>query len=95
MAVERRWLTIREAAELLAINPKTASAWCLTHRLPAARVGGRGSWRVDRVKLEEDFERQIKDNSRPARVFLSSGAPRALGSRPALHTRGNREKRQT
>lgn len=54
---------------------------------------GRGPWRVDRL-VEQTLESQIKD-IRPARVFLSSGAPRALGSRPALHTRGNREKRQT
>ena len=91
MANERRWLTIAEAAALLSIHPKTASAWCLTHRLPAARIGGRGPWRVDRVRLEEDFARQIRDHG-PAGVFLSCGAPRALGSRPALHTRGTRER---
>ena len=88
---QRRWLTIREAAEFLAINAKTVSAWCLTHRLPAARIGGRGPWRVDRLRLEESLESQIKD-IRPARVFLSSGAPRALGSRPASYSRGNRER---
>jgi len=92
MSVERRWLTIIEAAAFLSVNPKTASAWALSGRIPAARVGGRGPWRVDRLRLEEGLERQIKDN-RPARVFSSSGAPRdALGSRPALHTRGNRER---
>lgn len=90
----RRWLTIREAAEFLAINEKTASAWCLTHRLPAARIGGRGPWRVDRLALEAGLEQQIRQVGL-ARVFLSSWAPRALGSRPALHTRGNGEKRQT
>jgi hypothetical protein len=42
-------------------------------------------------RLGEGLERQIKDN-RPAGVFLSSGAPRALGSRPASYTRGNRER---
>jgi len=95
MPAERRWLTIFEAAAFLSVNPKTASAWALSGRLPAARIGGRGPWRVDRVKLEESLERQIKDN-RPAGAFLGSGAPRdALGSRPAFSARGNREKRQT
>ena len=94
MSTERRWLTISEAAAFLSINPKTCSAWCLTHRLPAARIGGRGPWRVDRLKLEEGLERQIKD-TRPAGVFLGSGAPRdALGSRPAFHPRGNRESKR-
>jgi hypothetical protein len=93
MPTERRWLTILEAAAFLCINPKTASAWALSGRIPAARIGGRGPWRVDRFRLEEGLERQIKQ-VRPAGVFLSSGAPRALGSRPALpHTRGNREQR--
>jgi len=88
----RRWLTIREAAAFLSVNPKTVSSWCLTHRLPAARIGGRGPWRVDRLKVEQALEAQINKDIRPARVFLSSGAPRALGSRPASYTRGNREK---
>ena len=83
----RRWLKIAEISALLSINRKTASAWCLTHRLPAARIGGRGPWRIDRFEIEANLESQIRD-TRPARVFLSSGAPRALGSRPALHTRG-------
>jgi excisionase family DNA binding protein len=87
---ERRWLTVAEVAALLSIHPKTASAWCLTHRLPAARIGGRGSWRIDRAKLEQDLERQIM-NQRPAGA-LGDGAPRARGSWPACNTRGNRER---
>ena len=66
MPTERRWLTILEAAAFLSVNPKTASAWALSGRLPAARIGGRGPWRIDRLRLEEGLERQIKDN-RPGR----------------------------
>lgn len=76
---ERRWLTVAEVSDLLGVNPKTASAWCLTHRLPAARIGGRGPWRVDRLKLEEDLERQITTN----RLAAGSGRRVALGARPA------------
>lgn len=94
MESHHRWLKICDAAAMLSISPKTCSAWALSGRIPAARIGGRGPWRIDKLRLEEGLERQIKDN-RPAGVFLSSGAPRALGSRSALHTRGNREKRQT
>jgi len=84
--IERRWLKVAEAAALLGINSKTVSLWCLTHRLPAARIGGRGPWRVDRFKLEADLESQITDIRRPAGA-LDDGVPRARGSRPALYTR--------
>jgi excisionase family DNA binding protein len=89
MSTDRRWLTIHEAAALLSINPKTASAWCLTHRLPAARIGGRGPWRVDRVKLEENFERQIKDNGTavPVNVRPPLRAPGPPGFHRGRHER--------
>ena len=66
MRTQRRWLTIAQVSELISINRKTCSAWALSGRLPAARVGGRGPWRIDKLKLEEGLERQIKGN-RPAR----------------------------
>jgi len=77
MATDRRWLTVSEAAVFLSINPKTCSAWCLTHRLPAARIGGRGPWRVDRLKLEDGLERQIKDiNGRRDNIKIARAASR-------------------
>lgn len=79
MSTNCRWLTIRETAAFLSINPKTASAWCLTHRLPAARIGGRGPWRVDRLKLEADLESQTANN----KLAAGSGRGVALGARPA------------
>jgi hypothetical protein len=87
---ERRWLSVAQFSELYGFSTKVAAAWALSHRIPAARIGGRGPWRIDRLRLEEDLERQIKDN-RPAGC-LGGGAPRRLGSRPALHTRGQRER---
>jgi hypothetical protein len=62
MAVEKRWLTTGEISALLSINRKVVSTWCLSRRLPAARIGGRGPWRVDRFQLEKDLESQIKEN---------------------------------
>lgn len=76
-SADRRWLTVAETSELLSINPKTCSAWCLTHRLPAARIGGRGPWRVDRIKLEDGLERQIKDiNGRRDNIKIARAASR-------------------
>ena len=81
----RRWLTISQAAAFLSINPKTASAWCLTHRLPAARIGGRGPWRVDLRRLEESLDSQIKDiNGRRGRI--ASRIP-SCASAPLVHYR--------
>jgi hypothetical protein len=86
----RRWLSVAEVSALLSINPKTASMWCLTHRLPAARIGGRGPWRIDRLRLEESLESQIKDIGSVG--CFGSGAPRRRGAGPANNTRGQRER---
>jgi hypothetical protein len=84
----RRWLTIADVAALLSINPKTASAWCLTHRLPAARIGGRGRWFIDRLKLEESLESQIKDiHGRRGRV--ASRIPSCALAPLVHHRRGD------
>lgn len=88
MANERRWLTVAEVAALLSIHPKTVSAWCLTHRLPAVRIGGRGPWRIDWRKVEEVLERQIQDNG-PARAL---GIEDARGSHLPFITKEDRER---
>jgi len=85
---ERRWLTISEISELISVNPKTASAWALCGRLPAARIGGRGPWRIDRLKLEESLESQIKDIRSAG--CLGAGTPRRRGACQASKTRGQR-----
>ncbi|MBE0712429.1 MAG: helix-turn-helix domain-containing protein [Candidatus Aminicenantes bacterium] len=90
MEIQRRWLTIAETAALLSINPKTASAWALSGRLPAVRIGGRGPWRVDRRRLEESLESQIKNIGSAG--CLGGGAPRRRGACPALYTRGQHER---
>lgn len=74
---ERRWLSIAEVAALLSINPKTASAWALSGRLPAARIGGRGPWRIDRLRLEESLELQI--NITGSAGYSRRGIPRLRG----------------
>lgn len=56
--MDRRWITVREAAELLGIRPKSAYDMAARGVLPAARVGR--LVRVDRRELEANLERQAK-----------------------------------
>lgn len=86
----RRWLSVAEVSALLSIHPKTVSAWCLTHRLPAARIGGRGPWRIDRLRLEESLEAQIKDIGSAG--WLGRGDPRRKGARRALRSKDHYER---
>lgn len=50
---EPRFLTLADVAETL--NTSSAQVYALVRRgeLPAIKIGGRGQWRVERVKLEE------------------------------------------
>ncbi len=56
--MERRWITVRETAELLGIRPKSAYDMAARGVLPAVRVGR--LVRIDRRELEADFERQVR-----------------------------------
>jgi excisionase family DNA binding protein len=62
MPIERRWLSIREAAAYLGVHPKTCYDWAARGLLPAARIGG--TRRVDRLALDADLERQIQAGQR-------------------------------
>lgn len=77
----RRWLSVAQFSELYGVNKKVAAAWALSGRLPAARIGGRGPWRIDNRQLELEMERQIIDHRSVG--ALGVGVPRARGSRPA------------
>ncbi|MHA7209575.1 helix-turn-helix domain-containing protein [Arthrobacter sp. MDT1-65] len=48
-----RFLTILQVADELATKDSTVRALIHRGELPAIQVGGRGQWRVERVKLEE------------------------------------------
>jgi excisionase family DNA binding protein len=56
--LQRRWLTVREVAELLRAHPKTIFAWVSSGKLPAARIGNRFV-RIDGKALEAELERQV------------------------------------
>jgi excisionase family DNA binding protein len=48
-----RFLRLDDVAEELTISHSQAYALVRRRELPAIQVGGRGQWRVKRVKLEE------------------------------------------
>lgn len=48
-----RFLTIRQVAAELATRESMIRALIHSGELPAMQVGGRGLWRIERVKLEE------------------------------------------
>jgi len=56
MAIERRWISCREAGEYLNLSPKTVSDLCLSGKIPSAKIGG--SRRVDFKALNERLERE-------------------------------------
>ena len=60
MAVERRWISCREAGEILSLSPKTVDDYCLRGLLPSIRIGH--SRRIDRKALELGLEKQLADH---------------------------------
>lgn len=55
-----RFLKLTDIAEELAISMSQTYALVKSGDLPAIQVGGRGQWRVERLKLEEYIERMYK-----------------------------------
>lgn len=51
----RRWLTVREAADYLAISPRTLERWTSERRVVSARIGG--VVRYDRGDLDSLMEK--------------------------------------
>ena len=60
MADQPRFMTLTDAAEELAVSQSQMYALVKSGDLPAIQVGGRGQWRVERVKLEEYIARMYE-----------------------------------
>ena len=56
-AVESRFMTLKEVAAYVSVSEPQVYALVRSGDLPAIKIGGRGVWRVDRMKLEEYVER--------------------------------------
>lgn len=55
-------LTIRQVAELLKINEKTAYKLASAGKLPGFKVGG--SWRFDRQEIANWIKRKVEEQQR-------------------------------
>lgn len=79
-----RFLTIADAAEILAVDVATVDDLIRSGELPAIRVGTSGPWRIERAQLEVWIELQYEDarahtafnEGEFANVFDLSGARR-------------------
>ncbi|MFS8479107.1 MAG: helix-turn-helix domain-containing protein [Micromonosporaceae bacterium] len=58
-----RFLQLPDVAAELNITEAQAYAMVRSGELPAIRVGGRGQWRVERVKLEEYIQRNYEETA--------------------------------
>ena len=63
MAVESRFLTLADVAEVLNISTSQAYALVRNEDLAAIKIGGRGQWRVERDKLEDYISRMYTQTS--------------------------------
>ncbi|MFJ6002947.1 helix-turn-helix domain-containing protein [Arthrobacter sp. NPDC092385] len=71
-----RFMTLPDAAAELAVSKSQMYALVKSGDLPAIQVGGRGQWRVERVKLEEYivrmYEQAEKQRGKPSPADLSA-----------------------
>jgi excisionase family DNA binding protein len=58
-----RFLLLADVAEELSTSRAQVYALVRSGELPAIKVGGRGQWRVERVKLEEYIARAYIDTA--------------------------------
>jgi excisionase family DNA binding protein len=59
-----RFLTVADAAELLAVDVATVDELIRSGELPAIRVGNAGPWRVERTQLDVWIEDQYVQTRR-------------------------------
>lgn len=78
--VEVRLLTLKETAAYLNLSEAEVYSLARSGQLPAVKIGGRGTWRVDRRRLDgfidglhESTERWIKDNRPEPAAMPSDG----------------------
>ena len=56
----RRWISVREAAELYSLHPKTVARLCSLRKIPFSRLpssrGVRGGIRIDKIACDRMLE---------------------------------------
>jgi excisionase family DNA binding protein len=63
MAVEQRFMTLADVAEVLNISVSQVYALVRSEQLRAIKIGGRGQWRVERDQLEDYINRMYQQTS--------------------------------
>jgi excisionase family DNA binding protein len=58
-----RFLTMQEVADELAVTPSQVYHMVRSGELPAIKIGGRGQWRIERVRLEEYIARKYDETA--------------------------------
>jgi excisionase family DNA binding protein len=61
-----RFLTVADAAEVLAVDVQSVDDLIRSGELPAIRVGRSGPWRVERAQLEAWIDEQYEQTRRHA-----------------------------
>ena len=56
-AIEPRLFTIADVARYLSVSEAQVYALVRSGQLPAVKLGGRGVWRIDRQRLDDNIER--------------------------------------
>jgi excisionase family DNA binding protein len=64
MTDQPRFMTLPDVAAELAVSQSQMYALVKSGDLPAIQVGGRGQWRVERVKLEEYIARMYEQGEK-------------------------------
>lgn len=72
MIAKQKYITIKELAELLRLNPITVANMARAGRIPSYKFGGRVMFTV------EDVEAYIKSSRRPSRNEIADEAARRL-----------------
>jgi len=71
--VPARFLTLHDVAAELAISRSQAYALVRNGDVPAIKIGGRGQWRVERVRLEQWIEAAYDETARFIREHPFTG----------------------
>ncbi|XVV13736.1 helix-turn-helix transcriptional regulator [Actinoplanes sp. CA-131856] len=61
--MEPRFLLLADVAAELNVSDSQVYHMVRSGELPAIKIGGRGQWRVERVKLEEYIERKYAETA--------------------------------
>ncbi|WP_022893576.1 helix-turn-helix domain-containing protein [Agromyces subbeticus] len=61
-----RFLTLADAAEILAVDVATVDELVRSGELPAIRIGTTGPWRIERAQLEVWIELQYEETRKHA-----------------------------